>query len=363
MFRIEMLSAKHGDCLWIEYGDESAPNVILIDTGPLPTYEVLQPRLRELAEKNRQLELMVLTHIDTDHVDTAVKIFNTTDLDFSVREIWFNGWQQVRADLVDQLGGEQGEYLDALIARHRIPWNASFGSSAAAVGADGKLPTVQLPGGMKITLLSPDLASLGKLRLNWQKAVIAAGWTPGDRDQALAELGEEKRYWADDTLGEESDDVAQLADKTFRGDPSVPNGSSIAFLAEYGDKSALLLGDAHAPTLMKSLQTLIDQRGRLKLKVDAVKVPHHGSKNNVSKELVQLIDARYFLVSTNGDQFRHPDREAIARIVTCSAKPPTICFNYLSSFNSFWKSLASENDSRYKLIFPDPETAGLAIDL
>jgi hypothetical protein len=34
-FRITMLPALHGDCLWIEYGEEGDTHHVLIDGGPL----------------------------------------------------------------------------------------------------------------------------------------------------------------------------------------------------------------------------------------------------------------------------------------------------------------------------------------
>lgn len=39
MLRMEMLLAGHGDCLWIEYGDPTAPRRVLIDGGATGTYK------------------------------------------------------------------------------------------------------------------------------------------------------------------------------------------------------------------------------------------------------------------------------------------------------------------------------------
>ncbi|MEZ5082471.1 MAG: hypothetical protein R2750_03330 [Bacteroidales bacterium] len=41
------------------------------------------------------------------------------------------------------------------------------------------------------------------------------------------------------------------------------------------------------------------------------KVSHHGSKSNISKKLLDLLDAKHYLISTNGDRHNHPDPEAI----------------------------------------------------
>ena len=76
MFTIEMLPADYGDCLWIEYGDPVAPQRILIDGGTLPTFKFLKQRILKLPEAQRRFELLVITHLDNDHIETAVKLLN-----------------------------------------------------------------------------------------------------------------------------------------------------------------------------------------------------------------------------------------------------------------------------------------------
>jgi len=74
MFRIEMLPAQQGDALWIEYGDPTSPHRVLIDAGTPPTYQVVRDRIRQLPEGARDIELFIVTHIDTDHIGGAIDI-------------------------------------------------------------------------------------------------------------------------------------------------------------------------------------------------------------------------------------------------------------------------------------------------
>ena len=60
---------------------------------------------------------------------------------------------------------------------------------------------------------------------------------------------------------------------------------------------------------------LLRKRGIDRLKLDVLKVSHHASQNNLSKDLLALLDCRRYCISTNGDYFCHPDREAVGRIV------------------------------------------------
>lgn len=53
-----------------------------------------------------------------------------------------------------------------------------------------------------------------------------------------------------------------------------------------------------------------------KLQVDFIKMSHHGSANNISNELLDIIDCDKFIISTDGSKgYKHPHREAIANVL------------------------------------------------
>lgn len=363
MFRIEMLPANHGDCIWVEYGDAANPRRILIDTGPVAAWESLRSRLEKVDKDHRQIELLVITHIDSDHIEGAVKLLNIKELDFNIDDVWFNGWKHLQSEPLDKLGAVQGEYISGLINEHNLPWNIAFGGKSVVIPNYSSLPIIKLGGGMTITLLSPDFSTLKRLAKDWNKAVIAAGLAPGDREAALRELDGDKRFRLADTLGETTLNIELLARKPFTSDASSSNGSSIAFLAEYGSKSALFLGDGHSSLLVKAIKSILTERQMDRLYVDAVKLPHHASKNNVSKELMDVLASPRFLVSTNGAQFGHPDPEAISRVITYGGRTPNICFNYLSETTSIWKDIAKLGRRGFSTSFPVSEHTGMVVEL
>src|SRR5688500_10108771 len=106
-----MLPAGHGDSLWIEYGDPQRPTRILIDGGTAQTFKALHARLAALPPDDRRFELFVVTHVDADHIEGAVKLLHDTSLGVQFDDIWFNGWAQLEAATADTLGGVQGEML------------------------------------------------------------------------------------------------------------------------------------------------------------------------------------------------------------------------------------------------------------
>jgi len=119
--------------------------------------------------------------------------------------------------------------------------------------------------------------------------------------------------------------IASLANVVFKDDDSPANKSSLSFLIESGDKRLLYLSDCHANAVISWL----DDIGLEKIEVDAVKISHHGSKNNTSLELLKRIVCNTYLISTNGNSHGHPDVETLARIAVVNKNSGAeIFFNY-----------------------------------
>src|SRR5262245_25805603 len=94
--RVETLPALHGDCLLVEYGDAMRTRRFLVDGGPIGAYQALEDRMAQLPAGDRHFELMVLSHVDTDHVDGLVRLFaNPQPWSFVVEDVWFNGWRHL----------------------------------------------------------------------------------------------------------------------------------------------------------------------------------------------------------------------------------------------------------------------------
>ena len=93
------------------------------------------------------------------------------------------------------------------------------------------------------------------------------------------------------------------------------------------------------------------------------KLPHHASQNNISKELLELLQCKRYLISTNGSYFDHPDREAIARVIKYGGTRPTLCFNYQSEDNVIWAETHMHQPYDYMTRFPQPGEEGLKLTL
>lgn len=347
--RIELLPALHGDCLFVEYGDAARTRRLLIDGGPIATYKHLEARIGDLPAGDRRFELVIMSHVDTDHVEGIVRLFANKPVPVKVRDVWFNGWRHMAPD-ARILGGKQGEFLSALMVRrfHARQWNSDFGGDAVVVPDAGQLPLKQLPGNLRLILLSPTRDKLDRMRKAWERD-LGSGVTPGDLESAWARLAERRSYLPGQGLLGTTPEVDALLAAQTKVDRASANGSSIAFLAEVGEKRCLFLADAHHDVITDSLKRLLDERGETRLRVDAVKLPHHGSAGNLSDELLGLVESPRFLISTNGSQFGHPDEAAMLRVITRSVvQPTTLCFNYDCDTTRPWLSPARQAKLGYR---------------
>lgn len=339
-FDVEMLPAGHGDCLWIEYGRGGETHRILVDCGTDKAGKLLADRVEALPADERRFELFVMSHVDADHIGGALPYLRVlADMTNNIGDVWFNGWRHVSASL----GARQGEMFSTALRDFGLPWNDAFDEKAVVLDG-GELPVRTLPGGMKLTLLSPTHDALRKLAPAWTRELKKAGLVPGGRVDY-------KRFLKGKPST--STDVDALAATPFTSDAAPANGSSIALLAEFEGASILLGADAHAPALEASIDKLLEQQGRDRLALSAFKLPHHGSQFNVSPALLARIDCKRYLVSTNGDYFYHPDREAVARVIKHGGARPEFFFNYRSQFNSVWDDAGRQATHQYTANFGD----------
>jgi hypothetical protein len=358
MLAIEMLPANHGDGLWIEYGTGGDTHHVLIDGGPPYAGDVIE---RRLERAGGHLELLVISHVDFDHVGGVVSLLARLPDRARIDEVWFNGWCHLPGAPGDQLGAVQGEMVSAAIQARKLPWNKRFGGAAVALPDDGPLPTETLPGGLRLTVLAPRLRELAALRPKWRKEVEEQHMIPGDFDDGLAKLRVRERL-PDDVLGDEEPNVAKLVSKAFKQDKSLPNWSSIALLAEFDDRAVLLAADSPPGALLPGVEALCRERGEERLKVDAAKLAHHGSKRSTSADVLDRLDCPSYLFSTNGKIYHHPSPETLARTIDHGGERPRLLFNYRTPHAALFDSDRLRRCHDYETVFP-ADGDGLRVEL
>ena len=356
IFCIDMLPAREGDCLWVEYGDQELPRRILIDGGRQSTYATLKQRFSALPAEQHEFELLILSHVDADHIEGLLKLVDDPELPVRFKDVWFNGRQHLDrpGDLcTEDFGARQGELFSRGVRSRGWAWNDAFGGASVVIPDGGVLPVKELTDGLKLTVLSPTWQKLAELRPVW------------DRELEKAGMGAQVRAPDTDPPGLESfggltlDAVEDAAATQFKSDGSAANGSSICVLAEFDGRSAILTGDAHAEIVTASLAKLHEATNAA-IKLDAFKLSHHGSRGTHSVDIMRQVHCRRFLVSSDGSRHKHPHIESIARTVRNSGGGIEIVCNYRSAETSAWNVAALKQHYGYEMLFPAEVEPGIA---
>jgi len=348
---IEVLPAAYGDAIWIECAREGRPWRMLVDGGPPATASSVAARLDVLLEGDASIDVVVVSHIDSDHIGGMLPLLERDDL--KVGDVWFNALPQLPEEGRPTRSVAEGEDLVELLSGitrpEPLPWNRVVGGRALATPDDRTFRELELPGGPRITLLSPTPKRLRALRRVW--------------DTALTRLQRgESEELEPPAPPEPLDDLNALAGTRTANDTSVPNGSSIAFLLEHRGASCVLAADAFPTVLGSALWALANARGGRPVEVDVLKVPHHGSRKNVIPTLLELVPARHYVVSTNGEHFGHPDDVALARVVT-ARRGSTLWFNYEpTAATRRWAEPSLTERYEFEARFAEPQ-AGVRLEL
>jgi glyoxylase-like metal-dependent hydrolase (beta-lactamase superfamily II) len=334
---LRFLPASEGDAIWIRWGD-ALDHQLLIDMGKGTDGKAIRKRIEALEEAKRKFDLLVITHIDGDHIGGVLTgVAEAPALEgLSFADIWFNGWTHLRGGTVpkpgqgrlEPLGAAQGERLTSWLTG---PWNEAFGRGP--VRRADPLQTIPVADGLTLTVLGPTAERLQQLKATWDIEVeiaIRRGTLAGPVGR-LERLGRQRP--ARPTLATLAD-LEALANRYSPLDSSPSNGTSITLLLEWGGRRVLLTGDAFAPDVVEGVG-LLD--GPAPAAIDVFKLPHHGSEKNVTDALVRAVACPAWVFSTNGNTHYHPDAAAVARVVRQKVDPrPALLFNVPSEFNGWW---------------------------
>lgn len=307
--QFSFLPAGSGDCILAQSDDFT----MLIDSGDADEAFNIKEKLKEVL-KDRKIDLIVLTHIDDDHIGGIRILLNDPTFLTMLHdktEIWmnypngeeivfepFNNTSHISykgGDLVKKLANEKRIILKNCIAIESTP------------------PIISLGNFIKIELLSPNLKKLTTLYKKWNPSLFQGN---------ISDYSSQSDYRHSlKVLDSMKDNLCT----------SVPNGSSLAFILKYKNYKFLFLADAHTGIIRKSLQTL-GYNSSSPLEVEFVKVSHHGSKYNISKKLLDLVRSNCFVFLTNSEFFL-PHKQTLERILNrkhCfnSGKLNRFIFNY-----------------------------------
>ena len=387
--RLTAFQSDKGDCLLLK--NDAGTTHILVDGGMSVSYNAhVAAAMGKLRTANKKLDVVYVSHIDQDHIAGVLKMFDDeaawrvhlfqksrgnpsskppkVPRPPEVLELWHNGFHdQVPMNgkpIADQLsatapvlaGSKNPSVREEALRQSELA--TSIGEAIEVSRrisdkqlniplnprADGKLMMVrqnQQPfeiGGLKFTIVGPTSGHLKTLRQEWND------WLESTDGKKRLKAINEAAVRDQERMGTASEFESLLKSLLVQaesfGDPdevTTPNLASLTLLVEDDNGTSLLLtGDARGDQIVEGLK----QTGRLvngKFEVDVLKVPHHGSENNIDSDFVEAVIARDYVFCGNGFK-ENPNTKVIEmmfrRRLAVSPKPFKFWFNSSSSVSS-----------------------------
>ncbi|CEK38124.1 ComEC/Rec2 family competence protein [Paraclostridium sordellii] len=279
--QIVVQQANNGDCIWIRFGEDKKNNIV-IDSGPGVFAGKFRQMIRQINNNGETVDLLILTHIDDDHINGFRKSINSIE-GKEIKKIWLNGdpeqyyLNQTHSPkniggLVKEIRKKQIEIVTPMLGG-----------------------TIETIGDADLTVLTPTYKDM----INTSKII-----------EDFTQHSKYSKYSLN------IDDINEI-DKYYP-DKNPTNKASISFIFSYEGKNIAFLGDAHAEDICNGLIKYWNKGF-----IDMVKLSHHGSKHNTSCELLDLMECNEFIITKKSPIHK----ETISRIVRCRENVKVYC-NY-----------------------------------
>jgi beta-lactamase superfamily II metal-dependent hydrolase len=286
-YEIDILNVKNADAILIRLFHLENDYIILIDAGNISDSLTIKNHLIN-AYDNLTIDLAICTHPDIDHIGGFFGLLD--DDEIKIKEFWLT-------DPADYLNEE-----DILHYKNRDN----------AINAVRKL--FNKPGDPSKNLI--NLLKEAKVNINSVKQddyhidipIKVLAPCPNYYSELIKIMVQDfsiKTYDDPDTesydenaLPNEEQSVIDIDD-----DKSPYNASSIVLLFEpTSNRKYLFAGDANCA----SLKNMIDKYDSHVKDVNILKVPHHGSKHNLTTEIINHLSPKISIISSQGSK-KHPN--------------------------------------------------------
>jgi beta-lactamase superfamily II metal-dependent hydrolase len=368
MAKLHVVQAEYGDCLIFESGPPASPKYILIDGGPDGIYDKhLKEELLKIRRSGGQIDLMILSHVDDDHViglldflaDLQVQRLNNKPETIAVKALWLNSFSNtigsgnnIEARFNSILRGagaarqaltetastikaiREGNQLRIKAMQLNIPTNKEFPDNIAI--ADDAPPNIEI-GEIKANIIGPTRKGLDNLKRKWLS-------------------------WLDNYENRISQTAPTLASKA---DGSIPNLSSIMVYVETDEKRLIFSGDGLGSHILQGLRQAGLLGPQKSCHVDLFKLPHHGSARNVTEKFLETVTADTYVLSANGKD-GNPDLSTLIWLVKAAKKQnrkiTIFVTNETDSTRKLLKSYSPKSYG-YKLVVGEKNVSATVINL
>ena len=358
MIKIKLIPAEYGDAILISITDSQDIH-ILIDGGTKETYEeFIKQEMSEIKRNGQKLNLLICTHMDYDHIGGLVQLLKNTRSQ-EIGSVWYNGFLQIvdnryytqkdneftsrdnkiLDDIISKgtmyegqqdIGINDGMALGTLLEEKQFFVNSIV--CGKAISTEFLTQTKPLGENIEITLLGPSKDRLQQLEDSWKKKMISNNYTFRVSDEIKLmeafeyQLEAIKLFYAEErTNVSRLDELEKYIGDLNEIDSSITNGSSISFILHHKKEKFLFLGDAIIDDiLLKNIESVVGHTYRF----TSIKLPHHGSRYNITREFIERYKADEYYCMTDSKRYNHPDLAVLATIICSDPVFKTIIFNY-----------------------------------
>jgi hypothetical protein len=334
-FSLDIRRARKGDCLLLHGGTKESPFLVMIDGGPGNVYVPhLRPRLAAIkaarkldAQKPLPIDLLMVSHVDDDHIrgilDFTRELTEAVGVPFArISSLWHNTFDDVIGNTPSELTAAVSNQFGAASLDGGLPDDATVDADE---DEEVIVSTLKVLASIEQGHRLRDQAKTLRVDLNTEfgGALIIADQTPidmgdeltflvvGPMKPELTKLQQKHDEWL-----KEQKEKKKSSDEALSAyvDKSVPNLSSLVLLASSGGKRILLTGDARGDKILEGLELVGALEPGKSMHVDILKVPHHGSSNNVERDFYERITADRYVFSGDGEH-GNPERGSLEMLL------------------------------------------------
>lgn len=310
------------------------------------------PPIKEFVEINlrKQLDLLIVTHIDSDHILGVQKMLEENS-DLMIGKIIFNSYERPAGQPETPLTETQKKRIASIQSELNCVFRDAIENEVSAKQAIKTLSKTILDNASWKTVWKRGYTALDARKeidlADWGIIKILAPTTNEIRflDEKFRSVLFNELFVEDDNVSlsdceslyemliryTELHDIVPAKDlstayetleerlkNAAEEDPresgiTPSNRASLAFVWEKNGKKILFLGDAKPGLVTKGIYTHYPNVS-FPLEFEAIKVAHHGSHFNTTNALMDLIDSEHFFV-TGGEEGVRPSEAALGRIL------------------------------------------------
>lgn len=286
---LKFLKAGTGDCILINHNSKN----ILIDGGNESTYLISE--YNAIKTREEKIDFLIVTHHDDDHIKGILDLFNeieTRNEEPIIDNVIFNSPRKIlnKIEKISEsnlLSYKQAHKLEQYLLSHpKINWETSLFEESL----DDKLNTLFNDNDLTFRMFSPNEDILNKYALN--KGAYLTSDHRCDWDSPIPVL------------------IKSIDDKSQ--DTSSSNATSIVLMMTFKKNNYLFTADVTPIRLNKIINELKGQNDAIDFEL--IKLPHHASYRSLNTQILQKINCRNFVVSTNSKKHFLPNKRALVKI-------------------------------------------------